>query len=925
MAAYLPILLGSVANTSAISDDSSVTTQPRGQVDYLSHEWLEEDVWKSWRNMTKQKNEIANGARLENASWRTWWKQRNGLKTISPETLNWLKDSDVTWLYGPLHTAVEWTPPPQPKPDPTSVDDRAAASAHDRLNLSSPYIRHKPILKHRSISELLTSELPPSPLFSPAESEDEGDGKPAAATHLDTVPEAEEDEDVAGVRRPQLMYTKSDSHIAKWPDRAFRKDSPPRVEPPHHPIDNVNLHEQRPTHQLYSHNSDPSKQKKHISFNTFVEQCIAIDKPPEAGATTIDSGPSNDVVVGSDAWRRKAALNKGHWVQYDDGYDEEEEEENDDGESSPWDNTNESAIGSDESDEDDDGFIQMRGSSYHKPTTKPRSKTKRSESSVSTSSSSSSGSRPRRKSSSGNRLSPSFYRVNGRKPSLEEPKPPVHVTIAPIAPTILKVDKYPEDSVNGWVEGLGDDGDDDSGYKYYGKWSKNGLRDDSNVPVELVYVPPVGHQSDQYESDGGPVEPSTPRVGFDRPRSTVAQDEGAEEERVDDVDVREDNGPDDADARLVGARQVVPVVMRTSPTTESRELGEGELQEEDAYDYFAGPDMGSVEDFGARRRARGGREERKESGQEIEEVLRGRSRSRSRSRTPSPQLVSPSPKTDILIPRSSSGSSLLPPTVRGRPTSPTQPAPNRGRSSTRTSSSFSDRGSPIGSVGSCSSSSLSPDGVVCSGSTYANGRSGGRDRERGRDRAGKRLSSSMSPGSPDSAEGARASLDAVAASAIADKNASNTTITPSTAGEKHEHSEAESKANGIPSGITKSRPVVAQSGTSVPPSPTRTHGRTLSASLPSVSTSTTPPSRSTDDPPHSRSPISPASSSSPSSPHTSSHRKTASINSLQQNLEPEGTIVGRAIDAVSSAGAFLGLWHNNHTHNHHTTQGSQAH
>ncbi|KAF9269230.1 hypothetical protein L218DRAFT_851834 [Marasmius fiardii PR-910] len=39
--------------------------------------------------MTRQKNEIANGMRLENASWRTWWKQRNKLKTVNPETLNW--------------------------------------------------------------------------------------------------------------------------------------------------------------------------------------------------------------------------------------------------------------------------------------------------------------------------------------------------------------------------------------------------------------------------------------------------------------------------------------------------------------------------------------------------------------------------------------------------------------------------------------------------------------------------------------------------------------------------------------------------------------------------------------------------------------------------------------------------------------------
>lgn len=33
--------------------------------------------------------QIANGVRLENASWRTWAKQRGNLKTINPETLNW--------------------------------------------------------------------------------------------------------------------------------------------------------------------------------------------------------------------------------------------------------------------------------------------------------------------------------------------------------------------------------------------------------------------------------------------------------------------------------------------------------------------------------------------------------------------------------------------------------------------------------------------------------------------------------------------------------------------------------------------------------------------------------------------------------------------------------------------------------------------
>lgn len=91
-----------------------------------------------------------------------------------------LKDSDVTWLYGPLHTAVDWTPPPKPRQDPTSVDDRAPSSAHDRLDLAQ---RHKPILKHRSTREQLTSDIP-SGLVSPRIPE-----------HLDGISENAEEED----------------------------------------------------------------------------------------------------------------------------------------------------------------------------------------------------------------------------------------------------------------------------------------------------------------------------------------------------------------------------------------------------------------------------------------------------------------------------------------------------------------------------------------------------------------------------------------------------------------------------------------------------------------------------------------------------------------------------------------------------------
>ena len=79
-----------VSSQNPAPDDAQIEGRPPEIcVDYLSHNWKDEDVWKSWKAMTKHKNEISNGLRLENASWRTWAKQRGNLKTVSPETLNW--------------------------------------------------------------------------------------------------------------------------------------------------------------------------------------------------------------------------------------------------------------------------------------------------------------------------------------------------------------------------------------------------------------------------------------------------------------------------------------------------------------------------------------------------------------------------------------------------------------------------------------------------------------------------------------------------------------------------------------------------------------------------------------------------------------------------------------------------------------------
>jgi hypothetical protein len=332
MANYLPVLLISVSN--AAPDDSSLSTLPRAQVDYLSHDWQEEDVWRSWRKMTRQKNEITNGMRLENASWRTWWKQRNKLKTVSPETLNWylnllallkiilfiafrfykrLKDSDVTWLYGPLHTAVDWTPPPKPQPVPDNIDGPNSPSAHDRLDLfsSNPALNPlpcKPILKHRSISELLISNLnPTSPVFSPVESEDEDNSTAPSNSFLSFAAGSKP-------KRPLLTYTKSDTHITRSGSRAFRKDSPPRIEP--RDFDDASESQnQRQTHENTPHlgpisestsqdsnssggadrsnsNGAERTKKKHISFNTYVQQYIAIEKPKKS--TSAFSGASQE-------------------------------------------------------------------------------------------------------------------------------------------------------------------------------------------------------------------------------------------------------------------------------------------------------------------------------------------------------------------------------------------------------------------------------------------------------------------------------------------------------------------------------------------------------------------------------------------------------------------------------------------------------
>ncbi|KAF9197723.1 hypothetical protein BGZ49_001711 [Haplosporangium sp. Z 27] len=148
------------AKTTAMHDDTDAgrlipINQPALAIDYLGSSWNnEDDIAASWKFMTKQKNDLINGLRLENASWRNWAKQRHHLKTISPKALNWLKESDTTWLYGPLYKAAI---------DEFDISRYGTQTVPGKMTSSTTSSESsgkllKPVLKHKTASELFKAD-----------------------------------------------------------------------------------------------------------------------------------------------------------------------------------------------------------------------------------------------------------------------------------------------------------------------------------------------------------------------------------------------------------------------------------------------------------------------------------------------------------------------------------------------------------------------------------------------------------------------------------------------------------------------------------------------------------------------------------------------------------------------------------------------
>jgi hypothetical protein len=120
-------------------DDTAVIPSPEKHVDYLSHDWSEEDIWSTWKYLKSTKQVYKNSERLVNASWRMWMKERHQLSETEPMAINWQKDKDTTWLYGPYQQNPEST---EDSPDSSSECDASEAPV-------------RPILKKATLSETL--------------------------------------------------------------------------------------------------------------------------------------------------------------------------------------------------------------------------------------------------------------------------------------------------------------------------------------------------------------------------------------------------------------------------------------------------------------------------------------------------------------------------------------------------------------------------------------------------------------------------------------------------------------------------------------------------------------------------------------------------------------------------------------------------
>ncbi|KAL7953233.1 hypothetical protein V8C34DRAFT_66509 [Trichoderma compactum] len=216
--------------TERSEDDAAISIRPSRQAGFLSHDWKEEDIWSSWRYIVTRRANFPNNVRLENASWRAWIKVKNNLRTVSAENINWLKDNDVTWLYGPLQLGI--------KPIHGAERSSISSKTDSRINPNKTTI-----LKKRSISEVISQRL----LFTASLL------KQAAATV-----QAQETQNI--LRPSNNRHGAIDDFSYPFPSRRISGESSNLA----FPTESSGI-------------ASPTAERRQIRFDEQVEQCIAVD------------------------------------------------------------------------------------------------------------------------------------------------------------------------------------------------------------------------------------------------------------------------------------------------------------------------------------------------------------------------------------------------------------------------------------------------------------------------------------------------------------------------------------------------------------------------------------------------------------------------------------------------------------------------
>ncbi|KAL0253399.1 protein phosphatase regulator [Diplodia seriata] len=238
---------------SATRDDLSLRSDPSRHIDYLSQDWQEDDISSSWRHITVNRKEYGQVSRLENASWRAWAKSRFQLATVSPETLNWFKERDITWLYGPLQKSTGFSTPGAPGPSGgPSTADASSGRGHRRSILKKMDMLE--VMTRRSTFSLsvLMQAAGSIPTQKSATTDDSDDTKPQKPGHL---ARSSSTTDLPGIIFPSASKNGS-STATSSSSSSFTKD-----------------------HLLHPR---PKEEKRHIRFNEVVEQRITLHRRDQA-------------------------------------------------------------------------------------------------------------------------------------------------------------------------------------------------------------------------------------------------------------------------------------------------------------------------------------------------------------------------------------------------------------------------------------------------------------------------------------------------------------------------------------------------------------------------------------------------------------------------------------------------------------------